>query len=113
MPKGRFLAEFELYVMAAVARLGDDAYGLKIRQEIERRSDRHVAIGAVYATLGRLESKGFLSSRVSDPRPIPGGRSRKHIALTREGRRALDEAITMLAKMLPGLKATKAAPDTR
>ena len=82
MPKGRFLAEFELYVMAALAHLGEHAYGLKIRQEIERRSGRSVAIGAVYATLARLESKGFVSSHISEPRPVPGGRSRQHVALT-------------------------------
>ena len=51
MPKGDFLAEFELYLMLALSRLGDDAYGVTLRREIEDRAGRPVSIGAVYATL--------------------------------------------------------------
>ncbi len=103
MRKGQYLGEFELYVMAAIARLGRDAYGLTIRREIETRAGREVAIGAVYATLGRLEDKRFVSFTFSDPRPVQGGRSRKHVHLTAAGRRALSQSTTMLARMLPAL----------
>ena len=48
---GKFLAEFELYVMLAIARLGDEAYGARVRQAIEERTGRPVPIGALYATL--------------------------------------------------------------
>ena len=51
---GKFLAEFELYVMMAIARLGDGAYGATVRREIEERTGRPVSIGALYATLARL-----------------------------------------------------------
>lgn len=103
MPKGRYLAEFELYVMSALALLGDAAYGVTIRQEIERRSGRRVAIGAVYATLARLADKGLVAFRISDPVPVQGGRSRKFARLTPAGRRALDASTRMLARMLPAL----------
>lgn len=103
MPKGRYLAEFELYVMSALALLGDAAYGVTIRQEIERRSGRRVAIGAVYATLARLADKGLVAFRISDPVPVQGGRSRKFARLTPTGRRALDASTRMLARMLPAL----------
>jgi DNA-binding PadR family transcriptional regulator len=103
MPKGRYLGEFELYVMAALARLGDDAYGVTVRQEIERRSARPVAIGAVYATLARLADKGLVAFRISDPLPVPGGRARKHARLTPAGRRALRHSTAMLARMIPSL----------
>jgi len=103
MGKGQYLGEFELYVMAALARLGDDAYGMTIRREIESRAGRSVAIGAVYATLARLAAKGYVRFRISDPLPIPGGRSRKHAALTAAGRRALAQSTSMLTRMLPGL----------
>src|SRR5262245_57922989 len=103
MGKGQYLGEFELYVMAAVARLGDDAYGLTIRREIETRAGRSVAIGSVYATLGRLEEKRLVTFSISDPRPVQGGRSRKHAHLTAHGRRALAQSTTMLTRMLPGL----------
>jgi DNA-binding PadR family transcriptional regulator len=104
MPKGDHLAEFELFVMLAIARLGDDrAYGVTIRQEIEGRTGRHVAIGAVYATLGRLHDKGFLSFRYSDPEPVQGGRARKLVSLSRAGRQALIRSATSLARMSEGL----------
>jgi PadR family transcriptional regulator PadR len=104
MPKGQHLAEFEIYVIAALARLGDDAYGLTIRREIEDRSGRPVAIGAVYATLARLESKGYVTFRMSDPRPVKGGRARKHVHLTPAGRACLVRTTTMLRRMLPGFE---------
>ena len=103
MGKGQYLGEFELYIMAALARLGDEAYGMTIRREIEERSGRAVAIGAVYATLARLADKGYVTFRISDPRPVQGGRARKHVLLTVSGRRALSQSTTMLTRMLPGL----------
>ena len=60
---GLFLAEFELYVMLAIARLADGAYGAAVRQEIEARTGRPVSIGALYATLARLETKGLITLR--------------------------------------------------
>ena len=76
MPKGDFLGEFELFVLLALVHLGEDAYGVTIRQEIERRTDRAVAIGAVYATLARLQDKGLVRHAISEPQPIQGGRAR-------------------------------------
>ena len=103
MPKGQYLAEFELYVMSALALIGDEAYGVTIRREIEERSGRSVAIGAVYATLARLADKGLVAFRISDPLPVQGGRSRKHARLTPAGRRALAASTAMLARMIPAL----------
>jgi DNA-binding PadR family transcriptional regulator len=105
MPKGTFLGEFELYVMGALLRLGDEAYGVTIRQEIEEQCGRAVAIGAVYATLARLETKGYVTFSISEPTPVPGGRSKKYARLTPEGRRALRHATAMLQRILPGLAA--------
>jgi len=98
-----FLAEFELYVMLAVARLGDDAYGVTIRREIEERTGRPVSVGALYATLGRLGRKGLMEFEASDPRPVPGGRSRKYCRLTEAGQTALGHSAAMLARMMDGL----------
>ena len=104
MPKGDHLAEFELYVMLAVARLGtDSAYGVTIRQEIEGRTARPVSIGAVYATLGRLSDKGFVSFSYSDPDPVRGGRARKLVSLSRAGRQALVRSARSFARMAEGL----------
>jgi DNA-binding PadR family transcriptional regulator len=97
------LSELELYVMLALARLGDEGYGVSIRREIEERAGRDVSIGAVYATLARLEQTGFLTSRLSEPVPVRGGRSRRHFGLTVTGERALEGALSMLRRMSSGV----------
>lgn len=108
MPRSR-LGELELLVMLALARLGDDAYGVAIRQEIEGRSGHDVAIGAVYAALTRLAEKRFVTSWVSDPLPVRGGRARKYWRLTALGERATRDAATSIASMLDGLSLTPRA----
>ena len=108
MAKGDFVGEFELYVMLALAHQGDEAYGVTIRREIEARTGRTIAIGAVYATLARLEEKGLVQFRISDPRPVQGGRARKYFSLTRSGARAVRHSTGMLARMIDGL-----SPDLR
>ncbi len=100
---GKFLAEFELYVMLAIARLGDGAYGASIRREIEERTGRPVSIGALYATLGRLGDKGLLDFEISEPQPVPGGRARKYCSLTPAGEAALRHSTEMLGRMMEGL----------
>jgi PadR family transcriptional regulator len=102
------LGEFEQYVLLAVVRLGDSAYGVAIRQEIEARTDREVAIGALYTSLGRLEQKGYVRSKMSDPTPQRGGRSKRFFTLTASGAAALRQSRDRLARMWDGL-----APDLR
>ena len=102
MAKGDFLGEFEIYVMLALDRLGAEAYGIAIRQEITARTGREVAIGAVYATLSRLEAKGLVAHRLSQPQPVPGGRARKYFRLTASGERALAHSTSMLTRMMRG-----------
>jgi DNA-binding PadR family transcriptional regulator len=102
MAKGDFLGEFEIYVMLALAHLAPEAYGVTIRQEITRRTHREIAIGAVYATLSRLEEKGLVRHTLSDPLPVQGGRTRKYFTLTSEGARSLAHATTMLTRMMRG-----------
>ena len=81
MPKGDFIGEFELYVLLAIVHLGDEAYGIRIRQEIDRRTGREIAIGAIYATLGRLRDKALVEFTLSAPEPVQGGRARKQYSL--------------------------------
>ena len=99
------LAEFELYVMLALARLEDEGYGAAVRREIEGRTGRAVSIGAVYATLGRLEDKQLLSHMISAPTPVQGGRARKLYHLTELGQEALRQATFRLGRMMDGLAA--------
>ena len=99
----RFLAEFEMYVMLAVARLGDDAYGARVRDEIEERAGRPVSIGALYATLHRLEGKGLIRSIEETPEAGRPGRARKYCSLTPDGRAALRHSTEKMALMMEGV----------
>jgi DNA-binding PadR family transcriptional regulator len=88
------IGQFEQIVMAAVLRCGRDAYGVTIHEAVERLSaPKSVALGAVYATLDRLEDKGLVSSWLSDPTPERGGRSKRHYQLEQDGKRALRESV--------------------
>jgi PadR family transcriptional regulator PadR len=103
VPRSDHLSDFELYVMLAVASLGADAYGVTIMTRIAERTGRDPSVGAVYATLGRLAEKGFVTFTLSAPEPVRGGRSRKLVALSPAGVRALRTATESLTRMLDGV----------
>jgi PadR family transcriptional regulator PadR len=104
--KAPALGDFEQLVLLGVLRLEleEAAYGAAIRQEIHARSGRDVSINAVYTTLDRLETKGFLKSRVGDPTPQRGGRRRKFYALRPSGVAALRQAYRGFTAMADGLQ---------
>jgi PadR family transcriptional regulator PadR len=110
---GKFLPEFELYVMLAVARLGDEAYGAAMRREIEERTGRPVSIGALYATLSRLEEKGLVAMQASDPKPGQRGRPRKYCRLTPAGEEAARHSTDMIQRMMEGVIWAEAPADSR
>jgi DNA-binding PadR family transcriptional regulator len=97
------VAGLELAALLAAATLGDDAYGLAVRRELCDRTGRDYSTGAVYTTLQRLEDKGLLKSRMSDPLPIRGGRSRRHFIITGAGRRAIRDAEQRAAALWAGI----------
>lgn len=97
------LGEFEITVLAALLQLKNDAYGKRIRQEIERRTGRSVAIGAVYTTLRRLEEKGFVSSRMGEPTPERGGRRKRSFRVLAVGVHTLERSVRSLACMVDGV----------
>jgi DNA-binding PadR family transcriptional regulator len=88
--KGTYLGEFEEIVLLAVAILSGDAYGAAVTNEIEQQMGRSVNLGAVHASLHRLEEKGLLSSRMGGATAERGGRSKRLFAVTMAGTRALD-----------------------
>ncbi len=102
-----YLGEFEQIVLLAVLRLGDGAYGVPIRQEIAERAGRPVTVGALYATLDRLESKGLVHSWFADPTPQRGGRSKRYFRVLPKGMEALAESRTMLQNMWRGIRLNK------
>jgi PadR family transcriptional regulator len=101
---GEFLGEFEQLVLLAVARQGDDAYGVSIRQEIADKAERQASLGAVYVTLDRLEAKGFVVSHRGEPTKERGGRAKRVFRLTAEGERALARSQRAIAQLSKGLR---------
>jgi PadR family transcriptional regulator, regulatory protein PadR len=99
-----YLGEFEHIIVLALLRLEDQAYGVSVRQEIEFRTKREVSIGAVYATLGRLETKGYVKSRHGDPTPERGGRSKRFFRVTAKGVAAANRTQCALQSMTEGLE---------
>jgi PadR family transcriptional regulator PadR len=97
------LGEFEHVVLLAVLRLGDDAYAVSILDEIERCTERRISRGSVYITLDRLETKGYLRSRLADPTPERGGRAKRYYALRPRAIAALRESRRALAALWQGL----------
>jgi PadR family transcriptional regulator PadR len=97
------LGEFEQLLLFAVLRLGDDAYGVAIRQAIEMRTGRTVSAGAVYTALERLEQQSLVSSRFGEPTPERGGKRKKYYRLETAGARALKRAHDALTSMARGL----------
>jgi PadR family transcriptional regulator PadR len=107
------IGEFEQLVVLAVLRLGDEAFGVAIRREIEEQTGRPVSRGAVYTTLDRLESKGLLSSTVSDELSPGTGQARRYYSVEPEGIESLHAARIALRSMWDGLEPvghTGAAP---
>jgi PadR family transcriptional regulator PadR len=109
MAKGEYLGEFEHIVLLTVLRLGDGAYGAVIRAEIERVTDRLATIGAVHATLVRLERKGLLSSWIGEPTEERGGKARRHFKNEHAGVAALKNARKTLERLRAGLSLRNAA----
>jgi PadR family transcriptional regulator PadR len=100
------LGEFEQIVLLAILRLGDEAYAIPIRHEIAERTGRSVARGALYTALERLEVKRCLRSRMSDPLPERGGRSRRYFTVTQAGLSALRSSRRGLMRLWQGLEGT-------
>ena len=98
-----YVGEFELLVLLAVLRLGQDAYGVTIREELQRETGRDLTLGAIYKTLGRLERKGYLSVRIGEPTPERGGRRKKLYTLQPLGVRALKQSVAALRRLTRGL----------
>jgi PadR family transcriptional regulator len=101
-----YLGEFEQIVLLATLRLKDDAYAIPIREEIEARTGRTVARGALYTALERLEAKRCLTSRMSEPLAERGGRSRRYFTVTPAGLRALRASRDAWLQLWTGLEST-------
>jgi PadR family transcriptional regulator PadR len=103
MKRGELLGSLEHIILLALARLDGSAHGMIVRREIEERLGRNLSIGAVYATLERLEAKGYVSSFTGEPTPERGGRAKRLFRVEAAGKRALEVSEETLRSMTAGL----------
>ena len=97
------LGEFEQAILFSVLRLGDEAFGLAIRDAIEEHTGRAASPGSIYTTLGRLEERGLVDARTESGTRGRLGRPRKYYALTTAGADALLKAYTDTQRLAEGL----------
>jgi DNA-binding PadR family transcriptional regulator len=105
-----YLGELEQRVLWAVLRLDGEGYGTTILAELTDRLERRVTPGALYATLDRLEDKGMVASRLADAEPGRGGRRKRYLTVTAEGRAALERTRREWMRMWEGMDLR---PDAR
>ena len=104
MKPGELLGSLEHIILLALVRLDGTAHGMIVRREIEERTGRNISIGAVYATLERLQTKGYVSSFTGDPTPQRGGRAKRLFRVEATGQRALQVSEQTIRSMTAGLK---------
>ena len=97
--KGTYLGEFEELILLTVGILGESAYGVAIKAELEKQSGRKISIGAVHAATNRLEDKGFLSSEFGPVTRERGGKRKKNYKVTLYGQKALKRSLELRTQM--------------
>ena len=99
MARERNLGELEQLVLLALIRLGSEAYGVPILDEIEKRADRPTSVGSIYATLNRLQKLGYAGSKLGESTPERGGRAKKYFWIKAPGKAALNASMNRLGAM--------------
>lgn len=98
-----YLGDLEQLILLALLRLGPEAYGVAIAEELARRAGRDTTLGAVYKTLTRLEQKGYVRATMGDPTPERGGRRKRFYQLTPAGRKTLAASLDAIRRLSTGL----------
>ena len=95
------LGRFEHFLLLAILRLGDDAYGMTIRRELAEHTGREVAVGAIYTALARLERRGLVRSWLGEPTQERGGKAKRHYRVLAAGARAIEKTEAALNALSP------------
>ena len=101
-----YIGEFEELVLLTIASLGENAYGVAIKEDIEMRADRSISLGALHSTITRLEEKKFIRSWLGEPTQERGGRRKRFFELTHQGKVALNEIKALRDELWKLSKAT-------
>ena len=97
------LGDLEELVLLALLRLGENAYGAAIREELKQRADRTVSVSTIYVTLMRLEAKGYVRSWMGEPTGERGGKAKRYFEIRPEGTDALEATRTIRERMWEGV----------
>ena len=97
------ISDLEVLALAALLRLGEDAYGIAIKDDIAARTGRDVSIGSLYKALQRLEDRGLVDAWIGEPTSVRGGRAKKHFRVLPAGKEALEASRRSLQNMVDGL----------
>jgi PadR family transcriptional regulator PadR len=97
------ISDLEVLALAALLRLGEDAYGIAIKDDIAARTGRDVSIGSLYKALQRLEDRGLVDAWIGEPTSVRGGRAKKHFRVLPAGKEALEASLRSLQNMVDGL----------
>lgn len=100
------LGELEMLVLLAVQRLDEDAYGIRVLDELDRTAKRRLTRGTIYATLQRLEDKGLLDSRLGEATAQRGGRAKRYYRVNEKGLAALRRGVGAIRALSEGLEGT-------
>jgi DNA-binding PadR family transcriptional regulator len=103
----RFLTDFELIILLAILRVGDNAYGVSIASEIEKTGGRQVLLAAIYTALDRLEDNGLVTSTYGDPTPERGGRAKRFFKVMPKGLKAVKETQRSFVSLWTGIPQLK------
>lgn len=107
MKSRTYLSQTELMVMLAIMRLGENAYGVPIAQEIGKCTGREIAIGVVYSALKHLEEDGFIRSSLGEATAARGGRAKTYFRVTAPGCKQVKETQQALLRMWNGIPRLK------
>ena len=99
----KYLGELEQVLLLTILRLNNRTYGVEIRQAMLDLINRDISIGALYTTLGRLESKGLVNSAMGESSPERGGRAKKYYSVSAQGQTALKSSLSGISTLSEGL----------
>jgi PadR family transcriptional regulator PadR len=111
MGRRETLGHFDLVVLLAMMRLGEDAYGVSIAGDIEEITGREVALASMYSTLDRLEANGFVRSELGQPTPERGGRAKTYFRITASGLREVRQTRRMLIRLWDSVPQLQGEPS--
>lgn len=104
------LGLLEQQILLAILRLHPEGYGVTIRDEIKKRTEREYSFGAIYASLDRLEEKGFLKSKEGEPTADRGGRRKMYFTLTTPGQATLEQSLRAIDSLRKGVRFKEVRP---